>query len=861
MVERIPRIRIVDALRSIQCAARVWLRVPVVALAIVTLTSLGIAGVAGLFGPLYSLILSPLSLPDPDQLVRLGGRLPVFNVYTNALHEPERFQALFSHLMVYVPVSDRAAVWQVGGSDRPVEVNALAVTSEFFETLGVAPRLGRGLAGEVADASVVVVSDRLWRTAFAERPDIVGTTVEIDGRRYAVVGVMPEGFDFPRATDAWLPIGSTTYATSGMEAVARLRPGLSLSHASVQLAAMGLQPAVSMAGEFGGEGPVLQSLQVYLRGDARGTLWTLWAVSGAFLLLACVGVANLLLAHGVRRRPELLVRAALGASRGRLVLQLLTETFVLVAIGALAGLWLSRVAGQWLVAQLTDLPAGQPFMPAAVTMVVGLIVVVTVACGLAPALHASRVSGSGLHAIHATSASARSRHLLSPREGLAAVQLALALALLVGTGLLMRSLRAQVDVPLGFRADHLVTFKTLLPASPALAAADAAFRAKRGLSPNRATWGRAAGQAFRLALEPEARAEYYRNRLFVRALTERVGALPDVMTVGIVSPTPFTPDADSRANSYRYRVSSLAGSGGTHGAEEIWALGGAVSPNGFDLLGIPLVAGRSFTEEDVANAFAASIAHIADLTARRDSAELAIINDGLARRLWPRVDPVGKYFKGGDRIFVVVGVVADFSRTRAAPAGRPAVYVPFAGEARSTSVVAKLRPGASVATFAAEADQIASALQRGVGRVAVQRLDTLVAAGNRDLSLALKLLGWFAALGTLVASLGVYTAVALSAASRTRELGIRLALGASPATIRGLLLSRIARLLVAFPVGWALGWGLAKPLSHFLFQVTALDLVTYSTCGAVLLVAVIAASLGPVLRAGATDPASVLRSD
>lgn len=842
---------------SLKRAVRVHVRAPLAAVAIVGLTSLGIAGIAALFGPLYSLVLSPLRLPEPDQLVRVGGQFSqVFNVYTNTFYARERFQPVFSHMAVYAPAAP--GHWRTPASDRPITPRALGVTPELFETLGVAPQLGRSFADEAVNSQVVVLSDRLWRTQFNEAPDIIGTTVG----SLTIVGVMPEGFDFPHGVDAWIPLGAAPRSGLEMDIVGRMRPGLSLAQASADLEAMGLRPGLNLPGiapGVTGGGPLVQSLQTYLRGDTRGTLWTLWAVSGAFLLLACVGVANLLLAQGVRRRAEVRVHLALGASRWRVMRQFLVETLVLVAAGAVAGLWLSVVAGQWLVNRLAAVPAGQPFMPATIALVVGLVAVVTLACGLVPALHATRGRFIGSFATR-VEGPARSRRFLSLREGLAAAQLALALALLVGAGLLARSVAARMDTPLGFTPDDVVTFGTTLPSSPAYRAAVAAFNEQYGAPPasNSSAALRARSEALRRATEQQTRAEYARNRLFVRELVARLEALPVVASVGGISAPPFTAVGALAARVYGNRVSGQSGAQSTPTGESINVGTEWVSPNGFDVLGIARLTGRWFTEDDVANEFAAREGSTA--TTQVLSGPVVIINEGLARRLWPGEEAVGKYIStAGGVEYLVVGMVSDFQWTAGVPADRPAVYFPFAGERADANFVVKLHEGASAESFAAEVDRIVSAFGYDMPRVVVEPLETLVIAGQRDLRLALKLLGWFAALGIVVAALGVYTAVALLAASMTREVGIRMALGASPAAIRTLLLSRVSRLLVALPAGWVLGWGMAKPLSHLLFQVPPVDPMTYASSAAAVVFATAAASVAPLVSAGRTDPVKVLR--
>lgn len=326
-------------------------RAPWVGVATVILLALGIGGVAALFRPLYEVVLAPLPYPDSDQLVRIGGDIPIFDTSVHGFEEPERLSLVFSHLTAYAPVifPQRARFSSAGPSSH---VQIAAVSPDFFETMGVAPRIGRSLAGEPASASIVVLSNHLWCTELGGAIDVVGRSIPFEGHPYVVVGVMPPGFDFPATTDLWAPMGAVLYDVLNIESIGRVRQGIPLRQAARRLKELGLKRGNWTRGRGG---PVLQSLQAFLRGDRRPLLWILCTASTLFLLLACTGVANLLFAQSVRRRPQMAIHLVLGAGRWRLVRQLLAETLVLATGGGLVAMWLSTLAERWIAAQLPDL--------------------------------------------------------------------------------------------------------------------------------------------------------------------------------------------------------------------------------------------------------------------------------------------------------------------------------------------------------------------------------------------------------------------------------------------------------------------------------------------------------------------------
>lgn len=852
-----------ELVRLVHHAWRVWRRAPGTALAIVALVALGVGGVVALFSPLYSLVLEPLPLPQPDRLVRVGGNIPLFNGYTNAVDDQGPAARLFTKLMVYAPVAGFAAEAEFPAVSPAKPIGVLAVTPQFFETLGVLPRMGASFVGKPVDSPAVVVSDRLWRNELDLADNVLGTVLPLGRQPRPVVGVMPPGFDFPGGVDAWVLIGSTPYTFTGLQIVGRLRPDLTVDRAAAELKAMSHTPTFGPSGQFGAVGPLLQDLQVFLRGETGDTLWALWAVSALFLLLACVGVANLLLAQGIRRHREVVVQLALGSGRWRLVRQFLIEMLVLVVCGTALGLWLSTIVAQGLRSQLPQFGHAPLFVPATFAFVVALGLVVTLVCGVAPALYSTRVElDAALKSTAARTGTVGPRQrLFAPREWLSAGQLVIALALLIGTGLLQRSITAYLNQPLGLDPERVVVFGVDLPYSPGRVAAMAKFQQDRGkLTPDRRT------SAVTELLGPHLHFERIRNAQFLQDAYERLERLPNVLGVGVIDPTPFTPEA-ALARHAIYPASALDAPGG----RVVRSMYGDVSPNGFELLGIRLVAGRTFTPADVAAELAALDRIHSGLppthagAVQRGLPGAVIINEALAQRLWPGENPIGKPLgqRGGTlRSHTVVGVVSNFHWTAESSSSGPALYFPVTGSTGFMRFVAKLGAGASIEQFRRDADVALRELMPGMPQVEAHGMTALTEAGLRNTRLASALLVGFSVLGTVVATLGVYAASALTAAARTREIGIRLALGATAADVRWLVVSRTVRLLaVAVPAGLLAGWALARQLSHLLFVVTPLDLTTSVVGSSVLVAAALLASAFPAVRAGATAPVVALRCE
>lgn len=831
-------------------AGRRLLRAPGTTLMTITLLALGIGGVTALFNPLYRLVLAPLPYPDSDQLVRIGGSIPMFNTKVHAFEQREQLAPIFSHVAAYAPVLfPKRARFPNAGPSRKVQIEA--VSPEFFEAIGVRPQMGHDLAGHLVNSSVVVLSHRIWRTELQGAPHVIGRSILFEGHPYVVVGVMPPDFEFPESTDVWAPMGAVFYDVQNIECIGRVRPGVSLRQAATRLKDITYKRGAYQRGK---EGRVLQSLHAFLNGDRQSLLWILW-MSSTFLLLACAGVGNVVLTQTVRRRSEIAIRLMLGASRCRLVCQLLTETLLLTVGGGLFGIWLSTIAQRWIEEQLPELRTGQFFAPHTLLLLFCLCVAVTLFCGLSPALWATgkdpnsslNLSSTGTNSWHS------GRYYFSPYEVLVGAQLALALTLLIGTGVMLHSLTEKLRAAVGLQPQNVVLIHTVIPFLPALIDTEEKFFQQHRLNRFGEIPDKDAEELARVEA-PAREAESAHTLTFNRDAQRRLAGLPGVIAAGLMSPVPLSFDADELEHMLRVctKVSPAVS-----WASGVKCLPGSASSNAFDILGIRLLAGRTFSTEDVTRDVAIQRA---GRDGSNDQPGVAIINEALARIYWPGESPVGKEFYFGLGPRRVVGLVSEFHQSPSELNVVPAAYFPNSDLGEENTFLVKVRPGMALSRFEEDAYSALLELAPDLPRPTFNSLQELYESSFHNLHFALILLSCFSALAATVAGLAVYAAAALMTASRTREMGLRIALGATPQQVGRLALWRSLRLaLMAVPWGIFAGWGLARTLSHFLFRVAPLDPVTYIASAALVAVLTLTAGLYPARHAAATNPAEVLR--
>jgi predicted permease len=804
-------------------AARALLRGPGFAAVAALTLALGIGASTAMFSVLNGVLLRELPVRAQDRVVVLwtqapardSNHLPLSHRELVALREQTR--ALGAVEGVAYQGAHEQVMLDAG---RPLALRATWVTGGFFPLLGVVPVHGRTLlpTDDVPGAApVVVVSHGLWRSHFGGDPAAVGRALEWNGKRFTVVGVMPRGFEYPKRAEVWAPVLPAFPATLEAEAhpaevmvfdlVGRLRPGVAARQAREEFGAFLRAGDPQRPPALRGMKPVLTPLPELVTGDARATVWAATAAVGLLLLIACVNVANLLLVRGSARARELAVRSALGAGRGRLVRQLLTESAVLAMLGGVLGTGLAFAAVRVLVALAPpELPRREMIQVDGRVLIFALAATAAAAlvAGLLPALLSARgevgawLRGGGRGASAGPGAQAL-------RHGLVVGQVSLAIVVVAGAGLLVRSLLALQGVDMGFNGERLLVLETTLPP---------------GLLPERPA---------QVALQEE--------------MLARVGAVPGVAGAAALPRPPFSGEGGWTA--------MYAGQGQTAEAQATnpWVNFEVVGPEYFRTLEVPLRRGRAFGAGD-----------------REGAPPVAVVSEAVARHTWPGADPIGQRVKLGPldapgEWHTVVGVVGE-TRYRELAEPQPSLYLPtrqFEGPVPMTLAVrTRADPAAVVPRIGGVLRQVHPELLL-VGGGSMRQLLAEPLARPRFGTL---LLGTFAAITLLLAAVGLYGVMTATVRQRTREIGIRLALGARAEEVRGLVLRQGMKLAA---LGCVLGTAGAlagtRALRSMLFGIRPTDPVTFAAVvGLILAVAVLACCL-PALRASRVDPVSALRAE
>ncbi|HXK12019.1 MAG TPA: ABC transporter permease [Vicinamibacteria bacterium] len=800
---------------------RVLLRNPGPAVGAALCLAVGIGGTTSVFSVADAVLLRPFPFRDEGRLALLWqrdahGNATVEVSYPNFLdwrRESHGFQELAA--MGSVNWSCRLT-----GRGEPASLPCAAVSANFFSTLGVQALLGRTFRLEedgAGAARVAVLSHRLWRDRFGADPALVGQTLTLNGLPFSVVGVMPGEFDFPRGALLWTPVGPELAAVSRKYAldsraerglgvlfvVGRVRPDVPFERAREEL--KGIVRRLALA-DWGTEDAdvVLTPLVDSILGRTRAALWALCGAAGLVLLLAVSNVASLLLALGIDRRREAAVRLALGASTRRVVRQLLTEGSLLVALGGAGGLFLAFGATRALVALSPgDVPRLEHVAvdPRVLAFTLLVSILATLLVGLAPALQAATVAplASLREGGRSVSLGAGSRRL---GDALSVAQLALAVVLLVGGGLMARSFWRLRHVDPGFDPTGLLAVNVALPDSDY--------------------------------------PDLLRKTALHEALLSRVRSLPGVAAAGAVYRRPLLGEIGSDVG--------VRPEGAASGDRRPFANAEVVTPGTFRAMGIPLRRGRDFTDRDAA-----------------DAQPVAIVSEGLARLLWPGQDPIGRRLltetvsSRDAPPKTVVGVVGDV-RYRGLQTARPDLYTPLR---QSTDPVNDLmvRAGPDPMALAPAIRREVHALD-GSLVVEVYGMDRVVARELAPWRFDMIVLGALGAIGLVLATVGVYAVVSYGVARRTHEIGVRMALGAGrrdvmrPVVGHGLLLA-----VWGLGIGAAAALGAARLTASLLFGVSAHDAPTF--LGVSLLlggVAALAAWL-PARRAAAVDPVTALRHE
>jgi putative ABC transport system permease protein len=813
-------------LLDLRYAARSLAKSPAFTAAAVLTLAIGIGANTALFSVVDALLLRALPYRASDRLVRISGERPGLDLDEAGLSVPELDDLRARTELVEEVTGIYPITANLTGGERPRRVETLLVGENYFTLLGATPARGRLFDSRDAVpgiAPVAVISDALWRTTFGGDPRAVGSTVRIDIDPYTIIGVLPPDFRHPGRTlatdvEVWVPTGFRASPFGPPDrgetflagALARLRPGLDPAAAQARLDAF----SASLRDAHGGAYPAADRWRLRTRplrddlvADVRTGILVLQGAVGLVLLLACVNVAGLLLARASARRGEIAVRRALGAGRGRLVRQMLTESLLLAGVGAAAGLFLAV----WATGALAGLlPSGTPQVhPVGVDgRVLAFTLAVALASGvvfgLVPALRASSAAvGDDLREGARAGTGAAHARL---RAGLVSAQIALALVLLVGAGLLARSLAELLRVSPGFEPRHVLQARFWLP------------------QPNDPPTGPY------FALD--------RRAAFAREVLRRVEVLPGVEGAAIANDPPISQTA---------WYPTVVPRSGPHAGEAASARANAVTPGWFTQLRVPLIRGRLLAETDVVG-----------------SPAVILVNETLARRHWPAADAVGQRLGFGPAdsdapVFEIVGVVGDVRSEGLHADAPPQIYTPFL-QFPSLSGTVLVRASGDPAALATAVEREIRAVDPDVPVYDVRTLEAALAADVAPRRASAVLLGVFACAALLLAAIGVYGVASYVAHLRTREIGIRLALGATARDVLRLTLRQgLVLTAVGLAVGVAASLALTGLLRALLFGVGARDVGTFAAVTLVLAAAALAASWLPARRASRTDPLTVLR--
>lgn len=813
--------------QDLRYGLRMLARNPGFAAVAVIALALGIGANTAIFSVVNGVLLQPLPYRDPDRLMRLSERAPDFGTmsvaYPNFVDWKDQNRS-FAGLTAF-----RWEDYDVTGEGQPEHLSGKMVSADFFRVLGINPVLGRDFdprADRLGASPVVLIGGGLWSRRFGSNPAVLGSQLRLNGQSYTIAGVVPAGFQFEGKADVYtlLEQWDDILARSremhpGMYVVGRLKPGVTQTQAQSEMAAIAASLAEAYPKSNSKHGVNVTPLTGVIVGNVRPTLLVLLGAVGFVLLIACANVANLLLARFTRRQKEIAIRSAIGAGRGRVVRQLLSESVVLALAGGIAGLAIARWGTQ---AVLAAVPGGLPRMEnigvdgRVLVFTLGVSLVTGIVFGLAPAL---QISVTDLHETLKEGSRGSSAGHRRLRNLLVASEVAPALVLLAGAGLMLRTIRSLGGVDPGFDPDHVLTFSV-------------------GLSPANASSSDRILQTFEQTVA-------------------RIQSVPGVKSAGVSALIPLS-GSDTEIPFYvngRPRPTSQG--------DMSWALLYATDPGYLKAMDIPLLRGRYIGPEDM-----------------HRGSHVAVIDEVMARTFFPQEDPLGQSI-----------VVADLSGTLGPEASMPMEIVGIVGHVShwglDSDATARVRSelylplsqipdqfmkgmaGSSVFVARTGADPLAMlAAVRGAVLEAgndqpvygVRTMDQIVSASIADRRFSMLLLGIFAGLALLLAAVGIYGVISYTVAQRTREIGIRMALGAGQADVlKGVVAQGMLPVLAGLAIGLAASFGLTRLMAGMLYGVNAGDPVTLIGVALVLAAVALSATLVPARRATRVAPVVALR--
>jgi len=800
--------------RDTRHALRTMRRQPVFAAAAILTLAVAIGGNTAIFSVVRAVLLKPLGYRDPDRLVRItGGATPT------RFAEMRATAKSFSATGAYTFQQNLT----LAGGSEPEVLKAVRISASFLDILAVEPLRGRGFRPEEdgpGGAPVAMISSALWRRRFAGDPRAIGKTITLSDTPYVIIGVLPPHFQFPfPGIDLWLtapaeepglPPASRALSPF-LTLFGRLKPGVNLVQAGAELKVIRHRYALAHPAMLDAKPkiPEVTLLKDSLVADIRTILWILFGAVIFVLLIACANVGGLLMARAAFRAREMAIRAALGAARNRLIRQLLAESVLLSAAGGTLGVLLAAWSLRAIPAiRAFNLPrAGEVHLDAAVLAFAALLSLGTgVIFGLAPALAASRPDLMGvLRTGSDTGSRSSAGSSLNARTFLLMGQVALSIVLLIGAALLIESVSRLRGVQVGFNTSHLLTMQVSLP-------------------PVRYDTPR-------------------KTSTFFETLQQNLEGLPGIRRATAAMTLPMMGYAGVPVQDASKPLRKLN--------ERLIATFLVVTPGYFRTLEIPLRRGRDFNERD-----------------RDGATRVAIIDESLARRFWPEypagIDPVGQHlWVGGTnpKPAEIVGIAADVHQSLEGGAWPQSVYVCFAQNSQPAAMLAVRTAGEPLAVTAAVRSEMRK-LDTDQAITRVRAMDDLVEDEVGQRRLLEILLGTFAGVAVTLALMGIYGVIAYSVAQRTREMGIRRALGAQPHDILRLVVLQGFRLALAgVAVGLAAAYGLTRLMQSVLFHVSATDPATFLSVAILFLVVALAAGYLPARRATRIDPMAALRLD
>jgi putative ABC transport system permease protein len=825
-------------LQDVRYSIRMLLKSPGFTVVAVLTLALGIGANTAIFSMINSVLLQPLPFQNPSQLVDLRetesapGNFPLDGAdYMDWQKQNRTFQSMS---MYTFPRGANAS-----GAGEAESAAVVSTQSDFFSTLGVQPIVGRGFAqGEDVKGrnDVAVISYGFWQRHFGGRKNALGSQLELNDQPYTVVGIMPRWFNFPPETDIWTPQDMTdklfqARGTHWMQAIGRLKPEISVEQARADLLTISERINKQFRSNDNSIHSMVFPLKERITGNSRGPLLILLGAVALVLLVACVNVANLLLARATTRTREMAVRAALGAGRWRLIRQLLTESILLGLAGAALGL----IGASWAVAALAaiktlPIPRANPIQLdfTVLLFTVALSILVGILFGLAPALQTSSLDLSEELKSSATAAGGAAGAGRILRHTLTVAEIALSLALLVGAGLLLRSFAGLRSANIGVQPDNVLTMRLNLP------------EAKYKTVPQ--------------------------MREFCDQLVARAQRIPGVTSAAITTALPL----QGGSNGY------IKVPGNTNPAlQQQLVEVHAITPGYFKVFSIPLLEGRDFTDQDAQDAIdTATKSEALDKAAKGGTPKIpegmsfpVIINHAMAKTFWPNQDALGKQFtdEGGGVPYTVVGIVGDVKEYGIREKAAPERYFPLTfwmqyGPGFYGSVVAKTAVPPTGVLNAIRGD--VRELDSTLAVYHVRTMNEVIADSMQDTSIQAFLLGVFAGLALLLAAVGLYGVMAYLVTQRTHELGIRVALGAQQRDVLRLVLAQGAKLtILGIVIGLVGAFALTRLLAALLFGVGARDPLTFAAVSLVLAAVALVACYIPARRAARVDPVVALRHE